>query len=405
MRLDEGAADVMVADDAELERQIAGRGIADGRRHAAVGHRDDEIGRRRRFARQFSADALARLIHGRSFDEAVRPGEVDVLEDAEPLRRPRKGADAGHAGAVEHHHLAGFDIAQEVGADDVEGTGFRGQDMALAEPAEHERADAERVANPDDALVGQRDEGVGAFGLAQGIDHPIDDVAAPAHRHQVDEHFGIGGRLEDRAAANELLAELAGVGEIAVVADRQTAELKIGKQRLNVAQPRPPGRRIPVMADRRVAGELLHHLRRAEVVAHLADTAVGVEVVAVMADDAASFLPAMLQGVETQRGQCRRLVVSVHPEDAALFMELVVVRPGMANKARRAGAGTGHCPPSLSMICSSRSRSSASAGASSPWSRAPGCGVPTTVGASRVRTSSARRKPSATMSSGNRPRS
>ena len=39
-RLDEGAADIMIADDAELERQPAFGGIADRRRHARIRHRD-----------------------------------------------------------------------------------------------------------------------------------------------------------------------------------------------------------------------------------------------------------------------------------------------------------------------------------------------------------------------------
>ena len=47
-RLDEGAADIVVADDAELEAQAGLLGVADRGRHAAVGHRHDEVGRARR---------------------------------------------------------------------------------------------------------------------------------------------------------------------------------------------------------------------------------------------------------------------------------------------------------------------------------------------------------------------
>ena len=61
-RLDEGAADIVVADDAELERDAALRRVAHRRGHAGIRHRHDDIGIDRAFARQFGADALARLV-------------------------------------------------------------------------------------------------------------------------------------------------------------------------------------------------------------------------------------------------------------------------------------------------------------------------------------------------------
>ncbi len=63
--------------------------------------------------------------------------------------------------------LAVLDVAHEVGADDVERAGLRGEDVAAVELAEHQRADAERVARADQLLVGQRDERVGALDLAR----------------------------------------------------------------------------------------------------------------------------------------------------------------------------------------------------------------------------------------------
>ena len=41
-------------------------------------------------------------------------------------------------------------------ADHVERAGLRGQDRAAVEVAEHQRADAERIARADQLLVGQR---------------------------------------------------------------------------------------------------------------------------------------------------------------------------------------------------------------------------------------------------------
>ena len=61
-----------------------------------------------------------------------------------------------HAVLVEHHDLAVLDVAHEARADDVERAGLRGEDRAAVELAEHQRADAERVARADQLLVGQR---------------------------------------------------------------------------------------------------------------------------------------------------------------------------------------------------------------------------------------------------------
>jgi hypothetical protein len=61
-RLDEGAADIVVADDAEFERQPPRR-VADRRRHAAVRHRHHDI-RTPALARQLGADALAHVVDG-----------------------------------------------------------------------------------------------------------------------------------------------------------------------------------------------------------------------------------------------------------------------------------------------------------------------------------------------------
>src|SRR5215472_2893768 len=60
-RLDEGAADIVVADDAEFEGDARFGGIADRRRHAGIRHRDHDIGFHARLARKLGADALPRL--------------------------------------------------------------------------------------------------------------------------------------------------------------------------------------------------------------------------------------------------------------------------------------------------------------------------------------------------------
>ena len=71
-RLDEGAADIVVADDTELERQTRGMGEPQRGRHAGIRHRDHHVGVHGEFARQFLADALARFVDIAPFHGRVR---------------------------------------------------------------------------------------------------------------------------------------------------------------------------------------------------------------------------------------------------------------------------------------------------------------------------------------------
>ncbi len=64
-RLDKGAADIMIADDPELEGKTAFLAIADRCGDARIRHRDDDVGVDMAFAREFGADPLARLVNAR----------------------------------------------------------------------------------------------------------------------------------------------------------------------------------------------------------------------------------------------------------------------------------------------------------------------------------------------------
>ena len=118
---------------------------------------------------------LAHVVDAAAADDRVRPGEIDVLEDARPRRHRRKRLVRVHALFVEHHDLAVLDVAHEFRADDVERAGLRREDRVAVESAEHQRADAERIAGADQLLVGERDERVGAFERAQAVDEAVDE--------------------------------------------------------------------------------------------------------------------------------------------------------------------------------------------------------------------------------------
>ena len=59
-RLDEGAADIVVADDAELVRDARRLRVADRRRHAGIGHRHDDVGVGRGLAGELRAACVLR---------------------------------------------------------------------------------------------------------------------------------------------------------------------------------------------------------------------------------------------------------------------------------------------------------------------------------------------------------
>ena len=57
------------------------------------------------------------------------------------------------AALVERDHLAGLDLAQQLGADDVERARLAGHAVTVAEHPQDERAQAGRVAEGDDAVA------------------------------------------------------------------------------------------------------------------------------------------------------------------------------------------------------------------------------------------------------------
>ena len=197
----------------------------------------------------------------------------------------------------------GCDLAHEPRADDVERAGLRDENRRAVEVAEQQRPDAERVAAADQLLLGERDQREGAFDLAQRVDHPLDERSAVAGGDQMDDRLGVGGGLEDRAAALQLSLQRPGIGEVAVMRDGEAAAGELGEERLDVALHRAAGRGIAVVADGAVALQPLHDRGLGEIVADQADMALDAELPAVEGDDAGRLLAAMLQRMQAERSQ------------------------------------------------------------------------------------------------------
>src|SRR3954447_8420527 len=85
--------------------------------------------------------------------DRVGASEVDVLEDAERGALALDGDPRLDALLGQRDDLAGLDVAQQLGADDVERARLAGDAVAVAELAEDERPQPGRVAEGDDAVA------------------------------------------------------------------------------------------------------------------------------------------------------------------------------------------------------------------------------------------------------------
>ncbi len=227
---------------------------------------------------------------------------------------------------IDLDHLARIDLADEGGADHVERDRFAGEYRRVAKTAHHQRADAERIAAGDHALRGHQDQRIGAFDQPQCVDDLVEQLGITAGCDKVDDHLGVAGRLEDRAAANQVAAQVPGVGDVAVMSHRETAARQLGVERLDVAQAGAAGGRIAHVPGGHRARQFGDRFSARKIGGHMAQAAAREELGPVEAGYADGFLPAMLQRMEAERADGRGLVRAEHAENSTLFAQLVAVR-------------------------------------------------------------------------------
>ncbi len=121
------------------------------------------------------------------------------------------------------------------------------------QPAEDERPEAVRVADADDPPLVEDHEAVGAADPGQDAEERLDRVgagssASSAVRSSVSVEAGRRAR-----PPRELAEQLAGVDEVAVVADRDRPARPEPERRLGVLPDRRAGRRVAAVGDREVA--------------------------------------------------------------------------------------------------------------------------------------------------------
>ena len=106
-----------------------------------------------------------------------------------PDRHPRRDP-AG----VDRDDLARLDVAQESRADDVERARLAGDAVAVAEHAEHERAQAVRVAERDELVARHHDRREGAVQARQDVGDRVLDPLGRVGGQQRGDDLRVRGR-------------------------------------------------------------------------------------------------------------------------------------------------------------------------------------------------------------------
>ena len=140
----------------------------------------------------------------------------------------------------------------------------------------------------------------------------------------MNEHFGVARRAEDGAALDQRVPEDVGVHQVAVVTDRDVAELALDLDGLDVLGAAVTGRRVARVPDRRPPDEGVERFH-VEDIRHMPRAVHSDEAIPVRGcgHDPRGFLPAVLERVEPQIGEARGLRVVPDPHHPALFVEPV----------------------------------------------------------------------------------
>ena len=294
--------------------------------------------------------------------------EIEELEDAERaavvLRHDLASLDA----LVDQHQLAGPDFALQLRADEIERARLRGDDPVAVEPAETERAHAARIAEGDQLALGERDHRERAVEPA----HRVRERFAERSRivgDQRGDHLRVRRRGELVALLGELLTQLGGVREVAVVAERDRARAAVLDEGLCVPPLRRTRRRVARVADCEVTAQpaellLVEDLGDEPHVAERRDAAL------VGNGDAGRLLPSVLKREQPEVGHARDVAVRrPHSEEAAHQRTVPMrSRPFVPRRSTSSGAHASRiCPPepaaagsstsASSPLCSSASRS------------------------------------------------
>ena len=131
--LDEGAPDIMVANQALAIVDLALRRIADGRRHARVRHGHDDVSLSGMLKGQALAHLVTRLVDGLAVDQRIGSRKIDVLEDTHRVLMFGQRMRRVQPLLIDHNHLARLNVAYVASVDQIKRAGFRCNHPSLAQ--------------------------------------------------------------------------------------------------------------------------------------------------------------------------------------------------------------------------------------------------------------------------------
>ena len=255
-----------------------------------------------------------------------------MYSKTQKARRSAAGDDPRLDPALgQRHDLAGLDLAQVAGADQVKRARLAGDAVgggAAAGSSITPSASGRRPCGSRNATTRVLGHHHGRERAPQPRQHVGDRVLDPLGRvrgEQRGDDLRVRGRAERHVAAAQLGVQLDGVDQVAVVGQRQRAAV-VADDRLGVLPLRGAGRRVAHVADRHVADQraqhvLVEHLRDEALVADRHDRAA-----ARGGRDPGRLLAAVL---EREQGEVREpgdvVLGRVDAEDAALVARAVAM--------------------------------------------------------------------------------
>ena len=179
-----------------------------------------------------------------------------------------------------------------------------------------------RIAGNHQEFRREHDQRESPSHISESFHEGVQDRSALGTGQQVEYDFAVACRMENRAVALKLPAYVGRVGEVAVVRQRNGTPPAVYQDRLCICKLAFTRRRITDMPNGRVTGQLLE-MRFAENVRHMPHFLAEMEFPSVRAHDAGRFLAPVLQSVQSQVGQPRRLRMRHDRENATLLFQLI----------------------------------------------------------------------------------
>ena len=361
-RLDKRTAHIAVLDEALAKGNAALVRISLRRRQTGVGYADDQVGLDGLLMCQLTTHVITAGVDALAVHDGVGASKVNLLKDAVSGLFGSGHTLLGYqALGTDTQDLAGTDIAHVLGAHDIERASLGGNDPATGardmggsvdrcggvlrrqlrngcgvglvqslvhKLAQHERANAVRVAEGVERLLVNERHGITAAHELHGLANALAQMARALGKvaDELGRDLGIRVGKERHAQLDQLTAQLVGVDEGTVVRKRDDDAINSRKMWLRGFPTFGTGGAIAHVTHSQLAGERRqvgvgeHAVEQAQVLANHNRAAV-------THGDSRRFLAAVLQCTQAKVRQSSHVAIGrPHTKNAAFLMQLVGVR-------------------------------------------------------------------------------